>query len=155
MISAKTLKDSIIALLNAAPISALPRAENLNLIPTQKSVGDKSISAVKNCDLYHLLGDICAPAMREILKNIEDENTFKRELLNVLGINRREYLSASDDAQINDDLLGRALQKRLDEFDNKKWELDDIKYPWSNKLSQQKFHRVFMSLSISSTLQAP
>lgn len=74
----KNLKQSILALLKAVP---LPSSASLKA----SKADDESIATIKQCDLYHLLCDICGPALRNLMlegtREDEEYNDLVKKLL--------------------------------------------------------------------------
>ena len=129
----------------SAPIDKLPQAEHLDLIRVQKSNANEMNAAAENCDFYHLLRDICTPPLCEILN---PDESIQLALKNVLNIDSKRYLASLMDDDIDcyailpkDTSVGKIMHKRMDDFNAKKWELNDLEYPWSNHSNILPFTR--------------
>ncbi len=61
------LKQAILELLRTVPIAELGVPQQCGLILPLDDADSQEVRVIKNCDLYHLLVDICSPAMRNIM----------------------------------------------------------------------------------------
>lgn len=99
-LSDKTLKDAILALLEAAPIDPMKSVK--------KGAGIHNF--INHCDLYHLLRDICGPALRKVMQEGANRyhHEFAEQAKNIIFMEFRNFLiyqygnilGYSDDARI-------------------------------------------------------
>lgn len=75
-----SLKHGILELLRIVPISELPISQQSDLILKLHDDDIQEIKVIKNCDFYHLLVDICSPALRKImLMGMQDCREYLQE----------------------------------------------------------------------------
>ncbi len=67
------LKQAVMELLRTVPISELDIPQRSDVILPLDDTDSQEVKVIKNCDLYHLLIDICSPAMRIVMLSSSEE----------------------------------------------------------------------------------